>query len=300
MKAINFKSIIFLLTISALFVSCEDIVEVKLDNKDIGLYAVEAKITTDNNPYVFLYKSQLVSSDKDYPTVSGAKVVIADNSAPQKSITLQESNERKGLYIPKQGDVFLGEQAREYTLTITVDGVTMKSTELLAKVEPIDSIQIRPSSRGDKLFLGLFTYGKEPAGLGNYYKWDIYVNKRYLNSSDNLIIASDELVDGNYIDGLEIYTDFHDPNKPEDMTIQLGDTVQVKQTSISKFGYLYYYQMVNQGRTGGLFSVPPANIKSNIISSDGRPVLGVFTANDVSISNTIVVDEKILSGLKKL
>ena len=300
MKAINFKSIIFLLTISALFVSCEDIVEVKLDNKDIGLYAVEAKITTDNNPYVFLYKSQLVSSDKDYPTVSGAKVVIADNSAPQKSITLQESNERKGLYIPKQGDVFLGEQSREYTLTITVDGVTMKSTELLAKVEPIDSIQIRPSSRGDKLFLGLFTYGKEPAGLGNYYKWDIYVNKRYLNSSDNLIIASDELVDGNYIEGLEIYTDFHDPNKPEDMTIQLGDTVQVKQTSISKFGYLYYYQMVNQGRTGGLFSVPPANIKSNIISSDGRPVLGVFTANDVSISNTIVVDEKILSGLKKL
>ena len=300
MKAINFKSIIFLLTISALFVSCEDIVEVKLDNKDIGLYAVEAKITTDNNPYVFLYKSQLVSSDKDYPTVSGAKVVIADNSAPQKSITLQESNERKGLYIPKQGDVFLGEQAREYTLTITVDGVTMKSTELLAKVEPIDSIQIRPSSRGDKLFLGLFTYGKEPAGLGNYYKWDIYINKRYLNSSDNLIIASDELVDGNYIEGLEIYTDFHDPNKPEDMTIQLGDTVQVKQTSISKFGYLYYYQMVNQGRTGGLFSVPPANIKSNIISSDGRPVLGVFTANDVSISNTIVVDEKILSGLKKL
>ena len=300
MKAINFKSIIFLLTISALFVSCEDIVEVKLDNKDIGLYAVEAKITTDNNPYVFLYKSQLVSSDKDYPTVSGAKVVIADNSAPQKSITLQESNERKGLYIPKQGDVFLGEQSREYTLTITVDGVTMKSTELLAKVEPIDSIQIRPSSRGDKLFLGLFTYGKEPAGLGNYYKWDIYINKRYLNSSDNLIIASDELVDGNYIEGLEIYTDFHDPNKPEDMTIQLGDTVQVKQTSISKFGYLYYYQMVNQGRTGGLFSVPPANIKSNIISSDGRPVLGVFTANDVSISNTIVVDEKILSGLKKL
>ena len=300
MKAINFKSIIFLLTISALFVSCEDIVEVKLSNKDIGLYAVEAKITTDNNPYVFLYKSQLVSSDKDYPTVSGAKVVIADNSAPQKSITLQESNERKGLYIPKQGDVFLGEQAREYTLTITVDGVTMKSTELLAKVEPIDSIQIRPSSRGDKLFLGLFTYGKEPAGLGNYYKWDIYVNKRYLNSSDNLIIASDELVDGNYIEGLEIYTDFHDPNKPEDMTIQLGDTVQVKQTSISKFGYLYYYQMVNQGRTGGLFSVPPANIKSNIISSDGRPVLGVFTANDVSVSNTIVVDEKILSGLKKL
>ena len=299
MKAMNFKTIIILLTISAFFVSCEDIVQVKLSDKDIGLYAIEAKITTDNNPYVFLYKSQLVSSDEDYPSVSGAKVVIADNSSPQKSVTLHESNEKKGLYMPKQGVVFMGKQAREYTLTITVDGVTMKTTELLAKVEPIDSIQIRPSSRGDKIFLGLFTYGKEPAGLGNYYKWDIYLNNKYLNSTINLVIASDELVDGNYIDGLEIFTDFHDPKKPEDKIFQLGDIIQVKQTSISKFAYQYYYQLLNQVRTGGLFSVPTANIKSNIISSDGRDVLGVFTANDVSVSNTIIIDEEILSGLKK-
>ena len=58
--------------------------------------------------------------------------------------------------------------------------------------------------------------------------------------------------------------------------------------------------MVNQGQTGELFSVPPANIKSNIISSDGREVLGMFTANDVSVSNTIIIDEKTVSGLKKL
>ena len=68
----NLKAIIFLLSISAFFVSCEDIVEVKLSDKDIGLYAVEAKITTDNNPYVLLYKSQLVTSNAEYPGVSGA------------------------------------------------------------------------------------------------------------------------------------------------------------------------------------------------------------------------------------
>ena len=295
----NFKTIIFLLTISAFFVSCEDIVQVKLSDKDVGLYFVEAKITTESNPYVFLYKSQLVSSDKDYPGVTGATVVIADNSTPQKRITLQESYAVKGLYIPKQGTLFFGERGREYTLTISVDDVTMKATELLASVEPIDSIQIRPSNRGDKIFLGLFTYGNEPAGLGNYYKWDIYVNKRYLNSFDNLVIASDELVDGNYINGLEIYTDFHNPDKPEDRTLNLGDTIQVKQTSISKFVFQFYSQMINQGRTGGLFSVPPANIKSNIVSSDGRDVLGVFTASDISVSNTVIIDERIEGQLKK-
>ena len=300
MKAIYSKSIIYILAVSAFFVSCEDVVEIKLSDKDIGLYAIEAKITTDNNPFVFISKSQLVSSEKENPGVSGAKVVITDNSTPQKSITLQESNGRKGLYIPKQETFFFGEKGREYILTITVDGVAMSATELLAPVEPIDSIQIRPSSRGDKLFLGIFTYGNEPAGLGNYYKWDIYVNKRLLFSSDYLVVASDEIVDGNYIDGLEIFTDFHDPAKPEDMIIKLGDSIQVKQTSISKFGYNYYFQMLNQGQTGGLFSVPPANIKSNFVSTDQRLVLGMLTANDVSVSNTVVIDEKLLSELKKL
>ena len=299
MKAINFKPIIFLLAITAFFVSCEDIVDINLSDKDIGLYAVEAKISTESNPFVFLYQSQLVNSDADYPGVSGAKIVITDNATPQRSITLQESNEIKGLYIPKEDVLFLGVKGREYNLTITVDGVTMSAMELLAPVQPIDSIQIRPSARGDKLFLGLFVYGYDPVGLGNYYKWDIYVNKKYLNSSDNLVLGSDNLFDGNYINGLEIFTDFHNPDKPEDKKLKLGDTIQVKQTSISKFVYQFYYQMVNQGRTGGLFSVPPANIKSNIVSSDGRNVLGMFTASDVSPSNTIIIDEKIIRELKK-
>ena len=295
----HLKTIIILLFISTLFISCEDIIDIKLSDDDVDLYAVEAKITTDKNPYVFLYKSQLVSSDSPYPGISGATVVISDNSQPPKTIYLQESNERKGLYFPNSGNNYRGEPGKEYTLNIKVDGVSITATETLARVEPIDSIQVRPSIRGDYQFLGIFTYGNEPAGLGDYYKWDIYLNNNLLYPSDYLVIASDELVDGNYIAGFEIYTDFHDPKKPEDRKINLGDTIQVKQTSISKFAYYFYYQMLNQGQTGGLFSVPPANIKSNFSASDGREVLGIFTANDVSPSNVVIVDETIEGGLKK-
>lgn len=295
----NVKSILFLLAITMFFASCEDIVELELSDKDIGMYAIEAKITTDNNPYVFLCKSQRVNSGEAYRGVSGAKVVITDNAEPPKSINLQESNERQGLYLPSQGTLFFGEQGREYTLTIIVEGIAMSSTEFLAPVEPIDSIRVRPSLRGEKLFLGIFGYGNEAQGPGNYYKWDIYVNKLHLNSSNHLVIASDELVDGNYFNSLELFTDFHDIKLPETSILKLGDTIQVKQTSLSKFTYAYYFQMINQAQTGSFFSVPSANIKSNIVSSDGRDVLGVFTANDVSASNTIIIDEKIISGLKK-
>ncbi len=295
----NLKTTILLLIITVFLASCEDIVQVQLSDENVSLYAVEAKITTENNPYVYLYKSQLVSSDSQYPGVSGAQVVITDNSEPPNKIILKESQEIQGLYVPKQGIYYWGEIGKEYTLTIAVEGVTMTATELLTPVEHLDSIQVRPSIMGDYAFLGIQVFSYETPGMGNYYKWDIYVNKRLLYPSDYLVIATDELVDGNYINGFEIYTDFHDPKKPEDRIINLGDTIQVKQNSISKFAYNFYYQMFNQGQSGSLFSVPTANIKGNITSSDGREVLGLFTANDVSTSKNVIIDEAIEGGLKK-
>lgn len=295
----NFKTTILLLIISVFLGSCEDVVQVQLSDENLGLYAVEAKITSDNNPYVYLYKSQLVSSGSQYPGISGAKVLISDNSEPQQNVILQESQEYQGLYVPKKGVYYWGEPGKEYTLTIAVGNVTLSATELLAPVEPIDSILVRPSNRGEFAFLGIQTFGYETPGMGNYYKWDIYINNRLLYPSDYLAIANDELVDGNYINGFEIFTDFHEPNKPEDRILNIGDTIQVKQNSISKFAYNFYYQMFNQGQTGSLFSVPTANIKGNITSSDGREVLGLFVANDVSASNRIIIDAAIESGLKK-
>ncbi len=295
----NFKIIVLILFSSVFFASCEDIIEIQLSDKDIGLYAVEAKITTENNPYVFLYKSQLVSSSNTYQGVSSANVMISNNARPQKSMVLQESAEIKGLYTPKPGNYFWGEPGIEYTITIKTGDVTLTATDLLPRVEPIDSIQVRPSLRGDNMFLGIFTYGKETPGLGNFYKWDIYVNRRLLYRLDYMSIANDDLVDGNYIAGLEIFTDFHDPKKPEDRILVSGDTILVKQNSISKNAYDFYYQMFNQGQSGGLFSVPPANIKSNFTASDGRTVLGLFTAHDVSSSNKVIIDDFIERKLKK-
>ena len=215
------------------------------------------------------------------------------------SIELTESSEKKGLYRPAAGTYYLGMPGKKYFIKIEINDVELNAGDELNPVVPIDSIQVHSSLRGDNRFLGIFTYGNETPGTGNYYKWDIYINNQLLAGSDYLVIASDELVDGNYINGFEIFTDFHDPNKPEDKIINLGDTIQVRQTSISEFAYNYYYQTFNQGQTGGMFSVPPANIEGNFTSSDGKEVLGLFTAHDVSISNKIIIVDKIIGQLKE-
>lgn len=293
------KTIILFLSIAALLSSCEDIIEINLSDETVDLYAIEAKITSEDNPYVFVYKSQRVDADNPYQGISGASVVISDNGQPKKTVMLKESPDKKGWYVPEKGISYFGEPGKEYTLEINVNGVKITGTEMLARVEPIDSIQVRPSIRGDYMFLGIYTFGNEPPEPENYYKWDIYINDTLLSKSDNLVVVSDEFVNGNYVSGFEIFTDFHDPNKPEDRLLNPGDTIRVKQTSITKYAYLFYTQMFNQGQTGGLFSVPPANIESNFTASDGRKVLGVFTAHDVSNSNVVVIDETIEGQLKK-
>lgn len=293
------SSVFGLLLSSILFTSCEDVIEVKLSNENLNLIGVQAEINTQDQPTVFLYKTLKVDQDVAYPGISGATVVLSDNASPANQITLTENSSKSGFYTVPAGKQYNGVAGREYTLTIQTGGVTLQAKDKLSSVSPIDSLVVEPSLRGEKRFLGVFIYSQEPKGIGNYYKWDVYVNDKLLADAQDLSVAWDKFVDGNYITKLEIFTDFYDTTKPEDRKIKLNDVVQVKQTSISEFAYNYYFQLINQSQTGGLFSVPPANIKSNFTSSDGKPVLGLFVARDVSVSNKVTVTQKIEDQLKK-
>lgn len=285
---------------SFVFTSCEDVIEVKLSDENLDLYGVEARITTVDQPTVFLYKTLRVNQDEEYPGISGAVVTVSDNASPMNSITLTEDPSKKGYYKVPQNASYLGVAGREYTVTIKTDGVTLVAKDQLPKVEPIDSIRVEPSLRGDKRFLGIFVYAKEPVGLGNYYKWDIFVNNKLLSDAEDIACASDEFVDGNYISHLEIFTDFYEYSKEaKDRKLKLNDVIQVKQNSTSKFAYNFYLQMINQDASGGLFSVPVANIKSNFTGSDGKPVLGLFVAHDVSVSNKVLINQKLEDQLDK-
>ena len=290
--------VLVLFILSIFFSSCEDVIEVKLNEENMNLLGVEAYITTKDNPTVFLYKTLKVNQDEDYPGISGAVVVVTDDATPSNQIILVEDASKKGFYQVPPTASYRGVAGREYTLTIQTQQDTLVAKDYLNAVEPLDSIQVVPSKRGNKRFLGVFAYGKEPKGVGNYYKWDVFINDTLVHEANTLAIASDEFVDGNYISGLEVFTDFHDLNKPKDRKLKLKATIYVKHTSISEFAYNYYFQMINQGNSGSLFSVPPANIKSNFTSSDGKPVLGLFVARDISISNKVVINQSINDQLE--
>jgi hypothetical protein len=291
------KKYLIPLLIALLFTSCQDVIDVKLNEEDMGLYAVEAKITTVDEPWVFLTKGLPVNADEDFQGINNAIVTIFDDAEPANTLTLVEDTAKSGLYVVPAGIDYYGAEGRVYTITIETGNVELTATDKLYPVEKIDSIDIWPSLRGDGRFLGIFTFGRETPGVGNYYKWDIYINDTLLNDASTMAVASDELVDGNYVNALEIFTDYHDPNKPADRKLQYGDRVGVKQISLSAFAYTYFYQLIGQSQAGFIFSVPTANVKGNFTGSDGKEVLGLFTAHDVSVSNSVIIDDSIESSL---
>ncbi len=291
------KNYIIPVILAIILSSCEDVIDVELNEQDTGLYAVEAKITTIDQPFVFLSKGLPVTVDEDFKGISNALVTITDNATPANEMMLTEDPDKPGYYTTPAGNTYPGITGREYTIKIETDGIVLTASDILYPVEKIDSIGIWPSLRGDKRFLAIFTFGNETPGTGNYYKWDIFINDTLQGDAEIISLASDELVDGNYISGLEIFTDYHDPHAPEERVILYLDRVRVEQNSISQFAFNYYSQLVSQSFGGSMFSVPPANIESNFQSSDGKQVLGLFTAHDVSVSNTVIINDTIENQL---
>ncbi|HSH20385.1 MAG TPA: DUF4249 domain-containing protein [Draconibacterium sp.] len=276
---------IFLILSIFIFTACEDVIDVDINDVDIDLISVEAYLNTKStdNIYVKLEKTLPVNTATKNPAISNAIVEISDDESNPNKVILEEE-ENSGIYKIPENVSYEAVPGRTYRLSITTtDGVIITGEDYLQKGETLDSTKIQLSARGNYDFLAVFINSQETPGLGHYYKWDIFINGELLNESENMSFVNDELVDGNYVYDFEIYTDFGDPNDEEDRNFHLGDTVYVEQLSISENAYNFYFGMVNQAFAGGPFSVPPANIKSNLSASDGKRVLGIFSVRDVSV-----------------
>jgi len=285
---IAFLSLFFLLVLAA----CEDVVDVDLNEQDIDLISVEAYINNgeSDNILVKIERTLPVTTADQNPLINGALVEISDDLPVPNKVVLVE-NENPGIYYLPDDSDFVPVTGRTYKLTITTpEGIVISGEDYLQEVEPLDSVKINLSARGNYEYLAVFINSQETPGEGHYYKWDIFKNGELLNKSENMAFVSDELVEGNYVYDFEIFTDFPPTDDEDARELHLGDSIFVKQLSISKSAYDFYTGMVNQAFTGSPFSVPPANVPGNLSSSDGKKVMGFFTARDVSVGELMVID----------
>lgn len=261
MKAKN----VFVPVLTALaFTSCEKIVQIDLNTTNPKLI-VEANVTNQPGTYKVLLSHSVNYYDPDiFPAVTGATVVIADNTG--NSETLSEVS--PGNY---ETSTLQGVEGRTYTLNITTaDGKQYSAVSTMPYHVAIDSVNFEMRRENRYRVICKF---KDPEGEQNYYKLQLSSNDTANLDTTDIRIVADGFADGQE---LSITYGTH---------LILGDSVTVKLECIDKSAYDFYRTLPDvEGDLNSFLSAPPANPVTNV--SNGA--LGYFSAYSVTLYSTVV------------
>jgi hypothetical protein len=275
------KIILSSLAVSMVFTACEE--TIKLDLKQtppavvieglvtdrIGLQSVKVTMTAD------------FYSEDETPRVTDAVVTVSDDQGNQFPFIHNPDNlsGKEGVYFPQDED-FAGLIGRTYTLTVVVDGKTYTASDELASVIPIDSLKYRlnEDEAEDPKDFGkaheVLIYAREPQDETNFYLFKFYRNDslKYYDDTD-IYFSNDEYL-AEKIDGIETPI-YYAP----------GDEARVEAYSISRAGYVFYYDLstILNNDAGGMFGPVPASPRTNL-SNGALGFFQVSAMNSASIT----------------
>jgi hypothetical protein len=250
-----------------LLFSCKKIVTLKLNNVPAAI-VIQGEVTNTGGPY-YVVISQPVDfyTDNNFPPVSGATVVITDNTGQSDNLT----EISPGTYSTH---ILQGIPSVTYTLSVTAQGKTYTATSTMPATVDLDSISFETNRGFGKTQISAVANFQDPADRKNYYQFVEYVDGVRL--SKDLFVFDDRLSNGKYIN----YTLFNDSTY-----IQQGDALQVSMYCIDSAVYNYFFQLFQSGGAGSFnTSASPANPTSNI--SNGA--FGYFSAHTVSVQQEFV------------
>jgi len=256
------------------FSGCEEIMDLQFEGNNLRSLVVEGQITTDTMAHQVMLSWTGDFFDKPpQDMVTGANLTITDGT---KTFILTETAGQPGIYKTSP-DVY-GEVGKSYTLHIILpDGREFSSTDDLRYCTDIDSIA--QSDNYDHGFFGfsyfgydLLFYALEPEPLGDNYMYFLYFNDSLVSDSiTEVMFASDELVNGNYINGLLIHL------IGEDQFIGDSMKVTLEMQSISTVYYEFLRSLQLEIWRGTPWDGPPANVPGNM----NNGARGYFRASDV-------------------
>lgn len=263
------KKLWMVLLILGIFSSCEDVIEVDLNDAPPRL-VIEAnmyKWKTGESSALVKLTTTAPFFDNDIPVVSDAEVKLSDEN--DQEYTFEYIN--NGIYRSS----FSPEPNVEYTLRISYKGETYTATEKLYTTSELEYVE----QRNDGGFLGedieLKVFYKDPAQEKNFYFFEGLCEK-----GDILSVYRDEFFNGNLIFAYYVVED-----------VEPGDDVIFHLYGASEQFYNFMYVLLQQtGGQGGPFQTQPATVRGNIVNlsnPDNFP-LGYYRISEVSTLTYIV------------
>lgn len=248
---------IFVVVQGCLSMSCEDVIDVKLDNAEPALI-IEANVSNASNiQTVKISHSQNVGDSTEFNGVANASVSVTDSEG--KIFEFSYEPRSPGLYISTN---VRPRPTLTYNLRVDVDGKTYTSTSTMPTEVNLDSIGIITDNFFNKETKTVAAVYKDPIGMPNYYRFILYVNKI---PTKGIFAFNDK-----FNDGKEVTAELRNPNND----IKKDDVVRVEMQTVDKNVYKYF-EGLDQNENRGGASTTPANPVSNI--SNGA--LGYFSAH---------------------
>lgn len=288
MKAI--KTVLFILVVIG-FTSCEDVIQVKLDEGD-PIITIDAFVNDmrSTQKVRLTFTNGYFSQTPNSP-VTGATVKLKDlTSGLEYNFT--DNNDGNYVFNLNSTDT-LGRVGHNYELTVTHQGNVFTSTSRMNRTAQVDSIISEFKEGGgfadsdpgyDMSFLGFDI----PGDTIDYYWIKSYRNGIFFNKGGDINICADGAF-GNGADGFPFIPPIAQGITPFGERFQKNDVCRVEIHSINLETYNFLTQVQTQTTNTGLFATSPENVKTNIKSSSEKiKVVGWFCMSAVGFRDRIV------------
>jgi hypothetical protein len=263
------RKYVFLLSLLLLQTSCEDVIEVDLNNADPKL-VIEASINwykgTSGNEQAIKLSLTAPYFDDTIPPANGATVTVTDQNNTFYTFTEEGTT---GIY---KNYNFIPQINTSYKLSITYNDEVYSATETFVAVVPIDFVDQNNEGgfSGDEIELK--AYYTDPADETNFYFFEFRSNIPVIPS---LAVYEDRFNNGNQIFGF--YTE-------EDL--EVGDQVTIRNFGVSErfYNYMFILLQQNSDASGGPFETQPSVVKGNCVNETNPEnfPLGYFRLSEVS------------------
>ena len=260
---------IFAIAAGCMFSRCTKVITLDLKNSD-SLYVVEGEVNKGELIHsVNITKSVKFSEVNNFPTVSGALVVLSDNEG--NSDVLSEVS--PGKYSSSS---ILGVEGRTYTLSVKINGQEFIATSTIPQQVNLDYLYFLEGGFGGAGEKVPVPIRQDPAGVENFYRFNMSVsrfkdNKGWVNDS-TILIQDDAFSDG-LISQQPLFGSLG--------FFRSSDTCKVSMMCIDKNVYKYFYSLSLNSPNG---AATPANPVSNFTGG----CLGYFTAQTKQTLTVVV------------
>ncbi|MDC3034567.1 DUF4249 domain-containing protein [bacterium] len=262
------KKLLLVLLINLIFFSCEDVVEISLnDSKEILIVDAYINWIKETNKTEQKVNLSLSSPyfEKTYQPATGASVYIEDEYGKIYHFT----EEKSGNYIPI--DTIPYDTENSYTINIEYKNQTFTGKESLRTVSSINRIEQESVELFGNEAVQLEAYCFDPIDENNYSYFEF--------SSTELDFPEYNIFRDDFSSGGEYYGFLLDSE------LKKGDRVKIRQFGLSNFGYNYWYLLILQNtQQGGPFVGTPVNLKGNIVNlkNTNENTFGYFRMSEVS------------------